>query len=367
MSRSDMLLIGSGGCGNNQLNEILNRSKRYNGLFFNTNMREMEILNNFDKDRMCFYIPSADGTGKDRDLTDRYITEERAKFAETISGFRNVDYVTILSSTNGGTGSKAATKFPRMTRQVMAVKGVNLISTFPSLDESYIDFNNTLDYWDELIDAMDEGFIDNVSFIDNNKCKESEINEKLASGLEDLFNMAKKGNLDNSDLAHYFEAKGYNLSFKLNSEIHNIKDAIVKAMDDSIFYPLDLDEFDKKIHCEACLAVINTNNHNIEELKKTVLSPFKKIKEVSEGDSFIALGGCDLPVYPRDIIRDALRDLKLQKSRKRRMDLQDLKVGSIIDDKEDKIIGDSKKNKTKAKSNLLSDDFDNIFNDDLWK
>lgn len=364
MSRSDMLLIGSGGCGNNQLDEILNRSKRYNGLFFNTNMREMETLKNFDKDRMCFYIPSADGTGKDRDLTERYIKEEGAKFAEVVSGFRNVDYVTILSSANGGTGSKAAIEFPAMIRRIMAVKGVNLITTFPSLDESYMDFNNTIDYWNELMDEIDDGSINNVTFIDNNKCKEKEINEKLASGLEDLFNIAK-GNLDNSDLAHYFEAEGYNISFKLNSDIHNIKDAINKAMDDSIFYALD--EFEKKIHCETLLAVINTKYHDVEELKKTVVGrTFKKIKEVTEGDSFIALGGCDIPTYPRDIIRDALKDLKLQKRRRKNIDLQDLKIDSILEDI-DESKDSPKVSKRKAKSNLLSDDFDNIFNDDYWK
>lgn len=371
MSKSDMLLLGCGGCGNNQLNEILKVSRRYNGLFFNTNIREMEDLDKFDKDRMCFYIPSADGTGKNRNLTERYIVEEAPKFAESMSGFRNANMVTILSSANGGTGSKAATLFPSMIHKLMELKSLGLITTFPSLDESYVDFENTIDYWNEMLEALDDDYIDNVSFVDNGKYSEKEINDYLALEFDSVFNMAE-GKIDNSDIDKYFQAKGYNFSLRLSEGVKNVRDAIEKAKDETIFFvPDELQPSNErcKLPCDVLIATINVNSHDPVELRNMVKGcAFQKINEVKEGDSFVLFGGCEIPTYPIDLIKDALKDIKLQRRTKKNTRLKDLKVKNVFDDD----VVESKQTsridvKNKKKTNMRSKDFDKIFDDDFWK
>lgn len=373
MSRSDMLLIGCGGCGNNQLNELLNRSRRYNGLFFNTNIREMEGLDNFDIDRRCFYIPSADGTGKNRSLTEVYIKEEAPKFAETMSGFKNANMVTILSSANGGTGSKAATLFPSMIygliqHGMMKLKSLSLITTFPSLDESFIDFENTIDYWNEMLEAVDDDFINNVTFIDNGKYNEKEINDYLASDFNNIFDMAE-GKIDNSDLDKYFQAKGYNFALRLNESITNTRDAMERAKDETIFFvPDDLQPSNErsKMACDVMIATVNINSHNPAELRSMVKGcTFQKINEVTEGDSFVIFGGCEIPTYPIDLIRDALRDMRLQKRNRKNTKLSNLKVKDVFDDIEVK--SNKEKENKNVKPNIKSKDFDKIFDDDFWK
>lgn len=369
MSRSDMLLIGCGGCGNNQLNELLEQSRRYNGLFFNTNIREMEDLKHFDRDRKCFYIPSADGTGKNRDLTEKYIQDEGAKFAEIMAGYTNANFVTLFSSANGGSGSKAVTLFPSMINTLMDLKATNLVTTFPSLDESYIDFENTIDYWNEMLEELDDGFIDNISFIDNGKYSESEINKYLALEFDGIFKMVG-GKIDNSDVDKYFQAKGYNFSLRLSESIRNIKDAIEKAKNETIFFtPDELQPSNEsfKLPCDVLIANININSHDPAELKSLVKGcTFQKINEVTEGDSFVLFGGCEIPTYPIDLIKDALRDIKLQRRTRKNTKLSSLKVKNVFD--EDIVESKPKvKDNNNKKTNMRSKDFDKIFDDDFWK
>lgn len=102
MKKSSVLAIGCGGAGNRLLNEFLELDRRYTGIFMNTNMAEMEDLKHFDRERRCFYIPNADGTGKDRKLAEQYIKDEAAKFVEMIKKFTNQNHIIFLTSANGG-------------------------------------------------------------------------------------------------------------------------------------------------------------------------------------------------------------------------------------------------------------------------
>ena len=49
MNKSRIAVIGTGGCGNKLLDTLLNIDNRYVPVFCNTNIKEMEILDNYDK------------------------------------------------------------------------------------------------------------------------------------------------------------------------------------------------------------------------------------------------------------------------------------------------------------------------------
>lgn len=353
-NKSEILALGCGGCGNNQLDTLLKLDKRYTGIFFNTNMREMESLETFDRDRRCFYIPNADGTGKDRNLTEGYLKIEAPKFAEMISKFSIQKYITMFSSGNGGTGSKAVTMLPRLVKRISPDKLIGLMATFPSINETDIDFENTIQFWNELIEQHERGFIDNLMFIDNNKLNsEQEINELAIKSYNDIFEVVK-GKIDSSDLARVFKEKGYNVILKLDNKIRNTSDAIDKAIDDSVFF------IPENLECEVLVATVNTNYFSVEEIREKIPAySFNKVNETTEGDTFIVLGGCNVPTEPIELVQEALSELR-EKARTKREKSKNLKVniGKVV-------TKESKKEET-GKASLSSKDLNDLFDDDSF-
>lgn len=351
-NKSEILALGCGGCGNNQLDSLLKLDKRYTGIFFNTNMREMENLKTFDKDRRCFYIPNADGTGKDRTLTEGYLKIEAPKFAEMVSKFTIQKYITMFSSGNGGTGSKAVVMLPKLIKKISPDKIIGLMATFPSINETDIDFQNAIDFWNEMIDQYDKGFIDNLMFIDNNKLNsEQAINESALKDYNNMFEVVA-GKVDSSDLSRVFKEKGYNVILKLDRKIRNTSDAIDKAIDDSVFY------VPENLECEVLVATVNTNDFNVSEIKNKIPSySFSKINETTEGDTIIVLGGCDIPTEPIELVQEALDELKA-KARTKREKRANLKVAT-------KTIYNTVKEE-QTSTTLSSKDLNEMFADDSF-
>jgi hypothetical protein len=351
MKKTDVIGLGCGGCGNNLLNTFLDTDKRYTGIFMNTNMSEMENLKHFDKDRRCFYIPNADGTGKNRELTEMYIKEEAPKFADMILKFPQ-KYVIMFTSGNGGTGSKAVIMLTKLIKQKLkSNKSINLVATFPSLDESEIDFNNTIDFWNEVIELKNKGLIDSIQLIDNDKpFSEEEINIKAMSQLDQSIDLIE-GKLDTSDIDRVHEAKGYKIVLSLDNNIRSLDTAIDKAIESSVFFmPTNFD-------CDCMIGNINGEVFNEKEIKsKFEIYDFNKFNVNANGKSTLVLGGCDMPSEAIGLIQEALRETK-EKKRKR-----DVKQDIFIEVKsstKQKISNDEKydsKISTKDLNDMFSDD-----------
>ncbi|HDR5083737.1 TPA: hypothetical protein QCR73_005695 [Bacillus anthracis] len=352
-NKSEILALGCGGCGNNQLDTLLKLDKRYTGIFFNTNMREMEELKTFDRIRRCFYIPNADGAGKDRNLTEGYLKVEAPKFAEMISKFTTQKYILQLSSGNGGTGSKAVTMLPKLVKRITPDKTISLMATMPSINETDIDFENAIDFWNEVMEQYERGLITNLMFIDNNKLSsENEINHKALKTYNDMFEVIG-GKVDSSDLSRIFKQPGYNVVLKLDNAIRNTSDAIDKAIDDSVFF------IPENLECEVLVATVNTNYFNVEEIKDKIPAySFNKINKTTEGDTIIVLGGCDIPSEPIELIQEALDELR-EKAKTKRTSKRNLRVSPK------RVEG--KKEEINQPSTLSSKDLNDLFDDDdFW-
>lgn len=354
-NKSEILALGCGGCGNNQLDTLLKLDKRYTGIFFNTNMREMEGLETFDNVRRCFYIPNADGTGKNRKLTEGYLKVEAPKFAEMISKFTIQKYLTMFSSCNGGTGSKAVTMLPRLVKRISPDKKIGLMATFPSINETDIDFENTLEFWNEMINEHEKGFIDNLMFIDNNKINsEREINELALESYDSIFDVVK-GKIDSSDLSRVLKEKGYNVILRLDNTVRNTSSAIDKAIDDSVFF------IPENLECEVLVATVNTNLFSVEKIKEKIPAySFSKINETTEGDTIIVLGGCEVPTEPIELAQEALNEIRV-KARTKREKRKNLKVSTSSNS------SNEVKREIATTSSLTSKDLNEMFADDeFW-
>jgi hypothetical protein len=355
MKKTDVLGLGCGGCGNRLVSVFLDMDKRYTGIHMNTNMSEMENLKHFDKDRKCFYVPNADGTGKNRDLTESYIKEDAPKFADMILKFPQ-KYLIMFTSGNGGTGSKAVIMLTKLIKQKLkSNKSINIVATFPSLDESEIDFNNTIDFWNEIIELKNKGLIDSIQFIDNDKpYSEEEINIRAMKQLNQSIDLIE-GKLDTTDIDRVHEAKGYKIILDLDNSLKDLDKAIDKAIESSVFFMPS--EFD----CNCMVGNINGDSFNEKDIKsKFDIYDFNKFNVNSDGKSTLVLGGCDMPNEAIGMIKEALNECR-EKKRQRNV-------------KQDVFV-EVKNNSTKSKINtdeitdskLSSKDLNDMFNDDdFW-
>jgi hypothetical protein len=357
MEKSKILAIGCGGCGGRQLDVLMDYDSRYTGIFMNTNLSEMETLNHFDRERRCFYISNSDGTGKNRELAERYIKEEAPKFAEMIKKFVGQPYILMLTSANGGTGSKSVIMLSKLVKKLCPEKSINLVITFPSLNENDIDFENAIDFWNELIEIKSKGIIDSIQFIDNNKStNEEDINIRAMKELDDGFNIIG-GKLDSSDATRIHTSKGYKVVLKLDKNTENLEESISKAKISSVFF------VPHNLECDVAIGNINIENITVKSVKREIdIYDFSKFNEYEKGDSVIALGGCQIPKEPVELAKEALKEIK-NKKRSRVID-DDLIVRKKIEDKEEVTT-----NTIQSKSSKLSSaDLTKMFQDDsFWK
>lgn len=355
MDRQNCLIIGCGGCGGNQLDELLNIDNRYASLFINTNLSEMDILDNYTE-RNSFYIPNADGTGKNRDIAKKYFIEEQANIVGLLMKFANQPFIFLLASADGGTGSSAIIAFSKIIHTFLPEKKINVIVTMPSLNAGRIAFENALDFWNELIELKTKKIIQSVQFIDNNKnnFSESEINKKAMETFDKSFDIAE-GNIDTSDLERAHNCPGYKMILTLNNNYDNIVDAIIEAGEESVFYLPKMNSNVGSIYqCKQMLGNIN-EVYNQKELSKAVEIFDTSKVNITDEESIIMLSGCKIPKEPIELINEALKEIVERESEFNDCDDEDLfihrdsKPKEIINNNSSNEENISKKKKTKSK------------------
>lgn len=364
MRKTQVLACGCGGCGNNLLDEFLGLDKRYVGIFMNTNLAEMETKRFFDRERKCFYIPNADGTGKDRSICEKYVKEEAPKFAELINRFPEQTHYIFYTSANGGTGSKATLLLARVIKKQYPHITISLCGTMPNIGESDIDFRNAEDFWNELLDVKKRGIIDNFYLIDNNKQHmESRINQLAMSDINASFDDVIQGKIDSSDVTRFHRAKGYNVILRLDPRYRNTNDAIENAMNNSVFFMPQTND-SNKIDCDVLIANININDFDERDIKAKFNSfEFSKINLTTEGETTILLGGCNIPRDAIELVQEALEEINRRKISRQKDNIDDL----YITKREDGRRVESDNTQSKPKGRISSQALDDLFaDDDFW-
>lgn len=352
MEKEKNLIIGCGGCGNRQLDILLSLDMRYTGVYLNSNLNEMENLKHYDGDRRVFYIPNADGCGKNMDKMKVFCKEEAPKFTVMMNKFSTYKYITFITSANGGTGAMATIMFSKLIRKkIFPDKPINVVATYPALNETEIDFKNATRFWNDMIDLKTKGVINSIQYVDNNKGNENEINLRAMKELDQSFDIMN-GKLDSSDSAKVHSTNGYKIFLTLNKD-EDFKESIDKSIKRSVFYMPD--NFD----CDKIIGDININDFNVDDIKKQ-FNPydFKKFNLKDEGETKILVSGCEMPKETIELVREAEKEIKNKK--KRRIVQDDLIIKTEKTDKKET-------NEQEIKGRLSSKDLDDMFKDDnFW-
>lgn len=214
-----ILVVGLGQCGNNQAEIFAKNGIKALGI--NTAQEDFKGLTHIEK----FKIGEFGGSGKDRSLA---IEQLKPSFGEIFSKINkeseNKEFIILLSSLGGGTGSGTITATAKNIIK-HTNKDVILVLTLPLLEEGARLQNNMLSCLKE-IESMREDI--NIMLIENNR-DYMKVNNKVYKKINGLFSRKGKEiisfdtmDLKNSLKGSYFDIQQGEGEFLLQSEIYDI-------------------------------------------------------------------------------------------------------------------------------------------------
>lgn len=142
-------ILGLGNCGN-QIADLGKATRNIPGLAINTSEKDIANVKNVD----TFIIGDSKGAGKDRSIAKTFVkkTVKELLANEKFSSFiKEQEVVVIASSTGGGSGSGIAPMMCHLLSEVFKNTKFIILHVLPSLKESLVAQQNTVEYLQELM------------------------------------------------------------------------------------------------------------------------------------------------------------------------------------------------------------------------
>ena len=310
MEKDKILLIGLGQCGNSLVNEMINKNKRYAGLFINSSLGDLAKIENANSNN-AFIFNGTDGAGRNRSLAQSFIQNDIMRLSTFLLKFSQFKTFVLFSSLDGGSGSGSLPLVVKTLKEKLFKKSiVNVVGVLPKLSEDNLKLQNTLDCLAEI--EMVLPCINSLRFIDNNTRETyGEINSEALAEIDMCYSIVGKHQEDSIDLQDSYNINscvGYNFSLVLPDRFRNIEEAIQVAKESSVFALPD--SFD----CTYGAVNVKENIYNKNDLKalinadETVYTTYNQNKM-----NIIVLGGCDMPNEAIEYIKLELEDRKSNK------------------------------------------------------
>lgn len=239
MNRSDLLLVSLGGGGNKLADTIMSADSRFQGLFVNTSITDLQSLDNCDNDiKNYICISTQNGVGRNRDLGKSYAENYAMTIIERIMNHAQQDVIYFISSLGGGSGSAILSvlleKLDELKLEGSFDKIINLICIIPDLKSPDIILDNSLNTWSEVLRR--NNCINSMIFIDNGanikgvtdtEEKESTINEKFAELFDSVFDIPDNNGrkFDTGNLSNILKDRGCLYMYDLPSGCNNMTEA----------------------------------------------------------------------------------------------------------------------------------------------
>lgn len=353
MNKRRMLLIGNGKTGNKLVNEMIKKDSRYTGLFVNTAYNDMAKLEKFSDDN-AFLFPSANGSGKNRNIAKEYVKGQIKSLVDTIASYPLHDTIVIFTSADGGTGSGVTPMLIQLLHKTFMMKdlnrSINLVAVIPDCNnEDKVSFENTIEFWNEIVAIKDE-CLNDIKLVDNSKGQTyAEINERVTDELNRAYSMNgehDEGDIDDADAKKFNIEKGFGLVLPLDNKFRYAKEAIDSALDNSIF------AIPNSYECNYLGISLVEGDFKINDVRNCFDTVYKTTyRTYNNKHNTIVLAGCDAPSEIIENIKESLDEIN-NKNLKRENKSKDLTI-----DLKDTT---NKKNKSKEKATFTEDELDDI-------
>lgn len=309
MIKQNILFVGIGQAGNNMLNEILEKDSKYLGLFVNSSYSDMSALSHFKKENAFLLSTNQSGSGKNRSNAKAFVKDQVETLVDRVTRYPLQDTVVVITSADGGTGSGTTPLFCKLLKDACPYKNINLISIMPNCrNNDRVAFENTISYWNEINKLIDMNVFNDIKLVDNTKGSSyKEINERVASAINDAYSMQGKhteGNIDDNDSSTFNTAKGFSFVLRLE-KAENTKKAIDDAINNCIF------ALPNTYGCDYLGVSINEEmfdmNDILESFNEVYTTTYKTYTDKNRGT--VVLSGCDVPSEVIENIRISLENI----------------------------------------------------------
>ena len=318
MNRSDILLVGCGGCGSSIVDAILDLDTRYESFFFNTSESDIQTLHNTTQGvENYFIISTKNGVGRNKQLGTQLATRRRVSMFEILTKF-NQKHIYIFTSLGGGSGSSITevllSTIEDMTSQGLTFdKYINIVGVLPDLKSKDILLLNTLNSWNTL---MSFKCITTTIFLNNSKASEDIVNRDFAKLFDSLFDIpVANGKLfDEGNLTNLLTTKGNVYVYNLPSHCTSIEIAYNAAKTSSVLASMHVGDDNTvvtnsqvKTKCSYIGVSLSEERYIVDDL----LKHFHNIKEEYignniSGDNLLVLSGVTPPIDCIKAIQDEL-------------------------------------------------------------
>ena len=310
MEKDKILLIGLGQCGNQLVNEMINKNKRYAGVFINSSLGDLAKINNANSNN-TFIFNGTDGAGRNRRLAQTFIQNDIMRLSTFLLKFSQFKTYVVMSSLDGGSGSGSLPLVVKTLKEKLFKNSiVNVVGVLPRLNEDNLKLQNTLDCLVELEKVLPS--INNIRFINNETRKSyAEINSEALSELDMCYGITGKHEEDSIDLQDSYNINtcpGYGFSLVLPDRFRSVDEAIQIAKESSVF------ALPNSFDCVYGAVNVKENVYNREDLKamikadETVYTTYNNNKM-----NIIAFAGCDMPSESIELIKLELEDRRSSK------------------------------------------------------
>lgn len=296
----DVGIIGLGNTGN-QIAALAKKRLGIPVIAINSSDKDLATL---PSDIPTRIIQDADGlssgAGKDRKLARKYLKDSVLKLMqdkEFIDMVSDLDFVYVISSTGGGTGSGTAPVMANILTETFKDVKVILIGILPVNGEDYNSHVNTIQYLDELYGKLDK---QTYLLYDNDKMAHlpsyellRKVNEEVVSDIEVMRCMynhqTEYASIDDRDMTRL-------LSFPGRIMISRLEGFLEKDCDNQTIEDMIIDNIKKNCHVESqrdkkvmatgiitnlSESLIREFDDNVPEVRKFVGEPVHAFNHVS--------------------------------------------------------------------------------------
>lgn len=352
MNRDNILFVGLGGAGGRLVDSILDVDARFQGLFVNTSITDLQSLNNFNDTVKNYYcISTQNGVGRNRSLGKEYAEQRGYNIIDLLYRYQQ-DTIYFVSSLGGGSGSAILSVLLRAISSMKADgdfdKTVNVIGILPSLKSPEVILKNAISTWDEVLEnpcINSMMFINNdaqISEVADENDKELKINEKFAETFDSIFEIPAINGIkfDNGNLSNVLKDKGCLYFYDLPNECSSIEVAMIKAEKNSILAKMYrdenntelLDDGTKSVKCGYLGISFVNENFNKDYIDKLYIPSKETYSGINADRNILLVSGCFPPINSIRLIEHELEDRKKYTSVQNELDFSKFKINKQVPD-----------------------------------
>ena len=285
-------LIGIGAAGNKAAISAIQAGviNKEDVLLINSTLKD--IPKDFDGKKYCFN-GAYGGCGKERNIAKKHMQDDLMNESLNMSEFlqigqkdKEAEFVVLVSSTEGGTGSGSVPILARYIKEVLGVKAVQCFA-FIGFGDDIRGLRNTVEYFEELRDVIAIQATSNAKYLgeaDNDKIKAEKLaNEDFCSKLAVIMGNALRDsdhNIDPTDHLKIVSTPNYCVvEYREFDKIKN-KDEFSRMVKDMIDDSKSIDIDSKSQRRFAIITNIDQEYTGCIEFRKVIVEHFGECYEI---------------------------------------------------------------------------------------